>query len=528
MNARKKLLIANSFLVLLLNACTTLGPDFRTPDVKVPESWLEIDGNLIKAEQAEYRQWWKSFNDPVLDSLIQKAYAQNLTLRLAGVRIFEARATLGIAIGNWYPQLQSGTGSINYNRQSEHAGGASASGGQGRDLTSAQSQLGVGATWELDFWGKFQRSIESADASMMSFVAAYDQALVSLLGDVASTYVQIRVLEERLRIAQENFKTQNESLNIADARFQAGATGARDVEQAKSQLYSTEATIPELERRLEIQRNALSILLGIAPAELGDLLSGKPGIPSAPLQVAVSIPADLIRRRPDIRQAEYIAAAQSALIGATEADFYPSFSLSGSFGFSAVDQGGSNLGDMFTWGARTASAGPSFRWNLLNYGQISNAVRVQDARFEEALVAYQQAVLFAQQEVQNSIVSFTKAIHQVSHLEKAVAAAKRALGLIMEEYQNGAADYTTVLTAEQAVLAQEDALMQSRGAVPLALVSIYKALGGGWQLREGNEFIPLETKSRMSERINWGDLLNTLPREEGEESKTSVPSSPDW
>ncbi|NMC64264.1 MAG: TolC family protein, partial [SAR324 cluster bacterium] len=272
----------------------------------------------------------------------------------------------------------------------------------------------------------------------------------------------------------------------------------------------------------------LSILLGIAPAELGDLLSGKPGIPSAPLQVAVSIPADLIRRRPDIRQAEYIAAAQSALIGATEADFYPSFSLSGNFGFLSVEQNGSSLNDLFKWGSRSGSVGPSFRWNILNYGQISNAVRVQDARFEEALVAYQQAVLFAQQEVQNAIVSFSKAIEQVSHLEKAVAAAKRALALIMEEYQSGAADYTTVLTAEQAVLAQEDALMQSRGAVPLALISIYRALGGGWQLREGKEFIPPETKSEMSERTDWGDLLNILPKEEGEESQISVPSSPDW
>ena len=523
------LLFLTFVVPLFLDSCVKLGPDFSPPKAPLAEAWLEIDGTRFKPEQADFREWWKAFNDPVLERLIQTAYQQNLPLRVAGLRIFEARASLGIAIGNWYPQLQTGDAAISYSRQSEYApGGQSASKAGSNEFAFGEGQLGGTASWEMDFWGKFSRSIESADAVMLTSIAAYDQALVTLLGDVASTYLQTRVLEERLRIAQSNVKAQEESLQIAQARFEGGATGARDVQQALSQLYGTKATIPYLEYLLQQSKNALSILLGFPPAQLGDLLSGKGGIPDAPVAVAVGIPGDLVRRRPDIRAAEYQAAAQSAQIGVSEADLYPAFSLTGNFGFLATDQEGAKIGDMFSWRGHTGTVGPTFQWNLFNYGRITNNVRVQDARFQELVVQYQEAVLQAQADVENSLVAFAKAGERTELLKNAVNAAQKTLELAMVEYRDGATDYTTVLTAEQNLLAEQDNLVQSQGSIPLALVSVYRSLGGGWQIREGKNFIPDETKQVMTQRSDWGDLLSIVSVENAVSRNDDALQCPDW
>ncbi len=252
-----------------------------------------------------------------------------------------------------------------------------------------QAQVGVGASWELDFWGKYRRAIESADANLVSSIASYDNALVTLTGDVSNTYVLIRTLEELVQIARENVEIQKESLKIAQARFQGGVTSDRDVQQAIAELKNTEATVFQLDTQLRQAKNALCTLLGLPPSHLDDVLSGASGIPKVPSQVAVGIPADLLRRRPDIRRAEYLAVAQCAQIGVAKADLYPAFSLSGNFGFLASDTGQSQLGDLTSWKSRTGSIGPAFQWNVLNYGQITNQVRLQDAKFQEALVSYQ-------------------------------------------------------------------------------------------------------------------------------------------
>ena len=512
------------FSLFLLSGCAKLGPDFSPPEALTSAGWLEIQGQRIRAEQADYRQWWKVLKDPVLERLIQSAYEQNLPLRTVGLRIYEARAQLGVAVGGWYPQLQQTEGGLSYDRQSEYGPGGIS---QGRDLSSSQLSFGVGASWELDFWGKFRRSIEAADATLLSSIAEYDQAIVSLVGNVASAYLQIRISEERLRIARGNVATQGESLKIARARFEGGASGERDLQQALTQLHNTEAVIPQLEAALRQTKNALSVLLGMPPADLTDLLAGSQGIPQAQADIAIGIPADLIRRRPDIRQAELQAAAQSALIGALESDLYPAFSLTGSFGFLASDAGSADLTDALDWDARTSSFGPSFRWPILNYGRLTNAVRAQDARFQEALTFYQETVLQAQREVEDALVEYVKSHEREVILGKAVAAARKALDLSLIEYREGATDYTTVITAQQTLLAEEDSLAVAHGAVPQSLVSLYRSLGGGWELRDGKDFVPQGVKDEMKKRTDWGDLLETAPADRSPEDRGKV-RRPDW
>jgi NodT family efflux transporter outer membrane factor (OMF) lipoprotein len=516
--------------VVCLTGCTMVGPDYRRPSAGLSDHWLEAGDPRVKTESAGYREWWKAFNDPVLDHLIQTAYHQNLSLRAAGVRVLQARAQLGIAIGEFFPQVQQGSGAFNYNRISQRSP-TSAQPGDIRDvgIGYSEAQFGLGASWELDFWGKYRRAIESADAGMLSSIAAYDSALVTLTGDVAGTYVQIRTFEERLKIAGDNLGIQKESLKIAQARFQGGATSERDVQQALTQLNSTEATIPLLETQLRQAKNALCTLLGMPPSDLDEVLSGASGIPEVPLEVALGIPAELLRRRPDIRSAEYQAVAQCAQIGLAKADLYPAFSLSGNFGFLATNAGDYALGDLTSWRSRNGTIGPAFQWNLLNYGQITNQVRFQDARFQEAIVSYQNTVLQAQREVEDGLVGFLKAQDRVRSLVLAVAAAKRTVDLSVIQYREGATDYTTVLTAQQALLSQQDSLADSQGGVPQNLIVIYRSFGGGWELREGQGFIPAETREAMEQRTNWGNLLTPAAVElPSPEKRESLIRAPDW
>ena len=352
------------------------------------------------------------------------------------------------------------------------------------------SQIGLTASWEIDFWGKFRRAVESADASLMAAVADYDNALVSLTGDVANSYILLRTLEKRLNIARQNVAVQKKSLQIATARWKGGTTSKRDVEQALTVLDSTEATIPTLESQWRQTQNALCVLMGMPPSDLKDLLGSKSDIPAPPPQVAVGIPADLLRRRPDIQSAEWRAAAQCAQIGVAKANLYPAFSLSGTFGLQASDVPPFVLGNMFDWQSRTGTIGPSFQWNIFNYGQITNQVRLQDARFQELLIAYQNTVLQAQQEVENALIAFLKAQQRAQKLAGATAAAQRSVELAIMQYREGITDFTTVLTAEQSLLAQQDNLATTLGDISGNLVGVYRALGGGWQIREGQDFVP--------------------------------------
>jgi NodT family efflux transporter outer membrane factor (OMF) lipoprotein len=514
-------------IIFSLFGCFKVGPDPFRPKAKVSTNWLDTGDRRVKTESVEYRNWWQAFNDPVLDQLIDRAHRENLSLRIAGVRVMEARAQLGIAIGGLYPQTQQAVGSLQYNRTSEHAPQAAAlPAGKGGVNTASnpllaywQSQIGLLASWELDFWGKFRRAIESANASWLVTIADYDNALVSLTADVANSYILVRTLEKRLDIARQSVDTQREGLKIAEARFHYGTTSQLDVEQAKTVLYSTEASIPTLDTQLRQAKNALSVLLGLFPSDLADLLKGPSEIPVSPPEVIVGIPADLLRRRPDVRSAEYQAAAQCARIGVAKADLYPAFSLTGTFGFLSSNAGNFNLGEMFRWSSRTVQVGPSVQWDIFNYGRITNNVRLQDARFQELLITYQNTVLTAQRDVEDNLTAFLRAQDRAEFVAQSVAAAKTSLDLAVLQYREGTVDFTTVLVAQQSLLNGQDSLATTMGNLSTNLVGVYRALGGGWEIREGKDLVPPEITEEMARRTHWNSLLapasyNPLPTEE--------------
>jgi NodT family efflux transporter outer membrane factor (OMF) lipoprotein len=508
---------------LLLSGCM-VGPDYVRPTTETADQWLEAGDKRLETTSTGNQSWWKTFNDPILNRLIERAYQENLNIRVTGLRVLEARAQLGVAIGNIYPQSQQLTGSLNKVHLSERASQAAFS----RIFDYAQTQLGLTASWEIDFWGKFRRSIESADAGFQAAVADYNNALVSLTADVANAYVTIRTLEKRLNIARKNVETQQESLNIAEIRYNGGTTSERDVEQARTVLANTQASIPTLKIGLRQQQNALSVLLGMPPNKMGELLAGTAQIPTPPVQVAVGIPAELLRRRPDVRRAEWQAASQSASIGVTKAALYPALSLTGTFGFLSSDVGSFALGDVFLWKSRAANFGPALQWNIFNYGQITNQVRVQDARLQELLVSYQNTVLTAQREVEDSLVAFLRSQERAQLLGESTAAAQRSLDLATLQYRQGITDFTTVLTAQQALLSEQDNLASTLGDISNNLVGVYRALGGGWQVREGNDVVPDTIKAQMVKRTDWGGLLNPAAQPSPDAQTPTSVSWPRW
>lgn len=487
---------------VLLGGCTSLGPDFVKPEVVDEHTWLEDDKEISSAPQ-DQAEWWKIFNDPVLNTLIDKAYNQNLPLQIAGLRIFEARARLGIATGLQYPQTQLVGGLATANRLSDNRPNFVPE----FDSNFKNYQAGFDAAWELDFWGRYRRGIESADASLSATVADYDNALVSLTAEVARVYVNIRILEERLKIAYDNIELQKKSLHIASVRFRNDATTELDVVQAKTNLADTRARVPVLTRQLRQASNALSILLGMPPAELTGILGAPGTIPLAPEQIAAGIPTELLRRRPDVRQAEMQAASQSALIGVAETELYPRFTLLGSIGFQTSDTGSSSASDLFNSDSLGYSVGPAFSWNILNYGRLKNNVRVQDARYQQTIINYQNTVLTAYQEVEDAMVGIIQAREESRIRAEGAHAAKRSTEISNVQYREGSVDFQRVIDSERALVLQQDLWTQAHGDISLNIIAMYKALGGGWELREGHDFISDENRNTMEERTNWGDLL---------------------
>ncbi|MGE5387818.1 MAG: efflux transporter outer membrane subunit [Hyphomicrobiales bacterium] len=493
--------------IALVSSGCSAGPDFSSPPPPVADSWLEWRSKALKSEGESAWDWWRVFNDPVLDRLIETAYKQNLTLLSAGTKVLQARAQLGIAIGDFYPQQQGASSALNYSRASNAT--PASQGGNSVTLGNFWSDRWfVQSSWELDLWGKFRRGIESADAAYLASIASYDDVLVTLLSDVANTYVGIRTLERQIAIARKNVVRQREAVRIARDRYEGGATSLLDVHQAQNVLASTEASVPRLTLQLKQGENALRFLLGMSPEPLGFLLArGVGGIPAAPSKAVVGIPADLLRRRPDIRAAELKAAAQSAQIGVAQAELYPAISISGVFGGQASNVGVHNLAQMLHPVGRMFSVGPSFRWNLLNYGQITNNVRLQDATLQQYLIDYQSRVLKAQEEVENGIATYLLSASEASYLRRSVSEAQGALHIAMLEYQQGTRDFTTVLTAEQNLYQAENNLAVATGNISSGLVSLYRALGGGWQIRTGKPFVNVATAAEMRNRTNWGTLL---------------------
>ncbi len=421
---------------------------------------------------------------------------------------------MGIALGQQYPQQQEVFGSAAQVGLSQNAPN-----GALPEHNYWDYQLGFDAVWELDFWGKFRRDVEAAQADWLASAADYDNALVSLTAEVARTYTVVRTSEVLIQITLANVKVQEDGLAIAESRFRNGATTELDVTQARTLLESTRASIPRLQTQLQQAQNALSTLLGQPTGVVRALLDKQRGIPTAPAQVAVSVPAELLRRRPDIRSAELFAAAQSARIGIAKADLYPRFTLFGEIGFQTSSQGGArsnnaDVGNIFDSDSLFYSFGPGFQWPIFNYGRIENNVRVQDARFQQLLVNYQDTVLRAAQEVEDALIGFLNEQEARVFDQNAVNAAQRSVEIALAQYREGAVDYQRVLDTQRALLLEESNLARTYSSIATNLIALYKALGGGWELRQGQPIVAESTQAEMQQRTDWGRLLPPPPAPE--------------
>ena len=495
-------------LMFSISGCSMVGPDYIKPTAPEPQEWLQSTDAKIEGKAADFSTWWTVFDDPILNALVESAYQQNLTLQSTGIRILEVRAQLGIAIGDQYPQTQQATGDATAERTSRNLPNAANS-----ERFAYVYDVGFDVAWELDFWGKFRRAVQTGVADLQASIADYDDNLVFLTSEVARTYINLRTSEERLAVARANTKIQTESLRLAQAQFDAGAVTELDVFQSKGQLRTTEAAIPGFENDIRQAKNALAILLGKLPGEIDTMLAGPGRIPQIPAEVAIGAPAELLRRRPDIRLAERQLAAQSAQIGVAKADLYPSFSLFGSIGYTTAGSTSSpqsrnaGLSDLFKNNSLGYSVGPSITWNLFNYGRITNSIRVEDARFQQLALDYENTVLEAVQEVEDAMIAYMRTQDQVAFLADAVEAYRSAVDLSTLQYKEGLVDFQRVLDAQQNLVLQQDNLVTTTGDVGLNLISLYKALGGGWEMRVGQDFVHGDIKAEMAKRTNWGNLL---------------------
>jgi NodT family efflux transporter outer membrane factor (OMF) lipoprotein len=416
--------LAAAISSLLASGCAPVGPDFTRPEVPWLEGWQ--GGSLQNVVTPSPHggamtpdEWWLLFDDSVLGEVVAEALRLNPGVRTAGARILEARAQLGIAGAGRYPQLQQLSGNV-------LEVGEDSSGESSSSYTTARVSFDV--AWELDFWGRYRRAIEAADAAYFASIAQYDDVQVLVAAQAASLYATIRTVELRLRITHENAAIQRRSLEITERLFKSGNESELDVQQAKSLYLSTIATIPELEAALRQTQNALSVLLARPPGVLPEMSARSEEIPEASLDVVVDMPAELLRRRPDVRAAEMQLAAQSALIGVSEASLYPSFALVGSVGLSDTSLASSP-------GRVDWTVGPTFVWNIFDYGRLKNDVLVQDARFQQLYENYQDTVLRAAREVDDAAVSFATNRAQVDILDEAVQAARRSLDIATIQYR---------------------------------------------------------------------------------------------
>ena len=484
---------------IVLFGCT-VGPDFKAPTPPVIPSWYQEEMEGLKAGEVDLIAWWKVFDDPVLNHLVETAHAESNTLEIAALRVLEARAQLGISTGMQWPQAQVATGDATYISPTEPNEPVSNFGSY---------NLGAGVAWELDFWGRYRRGIEASDAGLSATMARYDEALVLLTAQVAQTYTMIRLSEEQLRIARQNIVIQQRSYEIVEVLHRFGEKAALDLEQANTLLLGTEATVPKLEAALQKNKNALATLLGRPPGDLEGLLGGDPELPEIPNEIIVGIPADMLRRRPDVRTAEMNAMAQNALVGVATADLYPSFSLTGFLGLSSGSPGDDNIGDLFSSSSLTYNVGLGFTWPFFNYGRIRNNIRVHDARLQQALIVYRETVIQATREVEDAMAGYVGAQRQARILAKGVVSATRSNEISMLRYREGFSDYQRVLNAQQSLFAQQGRLIDSRGSAVLAVVDLYKALGGGWEIHGGAYEISPATREEMQQRTNWGQYLES-------------------
>ena len=458
-----------ALMLFIFAGCAVVGPDYVQPDTPMPETWHTPAKSGIAKEHLNKEalaDWWAILDDPVLTNLVASAISGNLGLKEARARVREARARRGISEAGRFPTIDT-SGSAKLNRSSEETGS-----GSERKLYAA----GFDAAWELDVFGGKKRAVEAAGAELQASEEDLRDVLVSLLAEVTLNYVDLRSFQTRLSVAEASLEAQRKTYDITRWRRQAGLTTQLDVEQAKYSLEQTRAQIPALQTGLEQAKNRLAVLTGQHPGTLRIALAERKAIPITPLEVAVGVPADILRQRPDVRRAERQLAAQTAQIGVATADLYPRFSLLGSIGLEALSPG-----NLFLASSRTHGIGATVAWPLFDAGAIRSNIEVQSALQEQALIRYEAAVLTALEDVENALVAYAKEQRRRQSLTEATEAARRAVDLAQKQYTSGLIEFNNVLVAQRSLLSLEDQLAVSEGGVTSNLIALYKSLGGGWK-----------------------------------------------
>lgn len=484
------------FTTVFLSACK-VGPNYKAPLTKVPTTWGETETKAVAQNvsavdpaQVPVTKWWSTFEDPMLDSLVERAVVANLDLQFAQARVREARAQRGIIKADLYPTVNA-SASYQRSRNSENLTVAPqpGTGSPTIGLEGDFYQAGFDASWEIDVFGRVRRNIEAADAGVAAEVESRRDVLVTLLSEVARNYIELRSFQRQVVIARANLEAQQETLDLTRIRFDAGLVSDLDVARAEAQVQTTASQIPRFETFIQQSIHLMSVLLGQEPNALHAELTPDKPIPPTPPTVPVSLPSELLRRRPDIRRAERELAGATARIGAATADLFPRFSLTGFFGFT-----GSKANNVFDGGSRT--------WNILpgvtipiDFGRIRSNIAVQNAREEQAVVTYEQTILTSLQEVMDALVAFSNEQSRRQKVAAAVDSNQRAVDLANDLYQQGLTDFLTVLQAQRDLYLTEDALVQSNRDVSSNLVALYKALGGGWEIEADIKTSPMPGKA---------------------------------
>jgi outer membrane protein, multidrug efflux system len=448
-------------------SCRTAGPVYSKPVVVPPPQWQApmTEGLETRNSDENLSRWWTNFNDPLLHDLIERAIRGNLDLRRATAVVREARARRAVAEADRFPTLSS-SGLTSFRRGSDRMGSAAMLG-----LFST----GFDAGWEVDVFGGVRRSIEAAEASLEASDEILRDVLVSLAAEVAINYVEMRQYQTQLLIAEDNLRLQEESLRLANRRYEAGLTTRLDVDQARYSVAGTRSRIPVLRVRMEQAKNRLAVLLGLNPGELSEELRQAGLVPVGPMEIAVGVPADALRRRPDVRRAERVLAVRTATVGVATSARYPRFYLPGAIGYDAITRG-----NPLAWGNLIGSLGSSVFFTIFDAGRIRQNIQVQDAMQEQALTAYETTIIFALEETENALNAYSEEQVRRRALVEAAEAAQQAVELVQANYSAGLVDFLPVLESQRSLLAFQDQLAQSDGSIATGLIRIYKALGGGW------------------------------------------------
>jgi outer membrane protein, multidrug efflux system len=467
------------FLVaaLFITSCA-VGPDFQRPSQEVPPGWVEGSRDA-EADPAALAAWWQSFHDPLLTSLVERGVSSNLDLKIASERLRQSRAVLGQTSGALWPSLDL---SAQYQHSGSHLPDETVANAAGNSVTVSNSntrnlyKAGFDSSWEIDAFGGVRRSVEAASADVQASREDLRDVLVTMTGDIGMDYLSLRALQEQLAVTRENLAAQEHSAQITKKRYDAGFASALDLANAQAQVATTKAQVPSLQSQIRQTVYGLSLLLGREPgALLAELEPGKP-LPPVPAEIPAGLPSELLQRRPDIRSAEARLHAATARIGVAKADLFPRFFLNGSAGIQATD--------LVSWSAsvsRLWSIGPSMSWNLFNGGATRARIEENRSKADQALAEYRKAILSALKEVESAWVAFDKENERAALLSVAVENNRRAVDLANRLYAEGQSDFLSVLDAERSLYGAQQSLIGSRSQISTSLVSLYKALGGGWE-----------------------------------------------